>query len=551
MAQLTRLRSTPRKPLVLIALLAAAFAINLDSTIVNVALPSLVRQLQATDTQLQWVVDAYNLVFAALVLTSGNLSDRWGRKGMLLSGLAMFGGGSFAGALAGTPGELISARAVMGLGAAMIFPSTLSLLTNVFTGRAERAKAIGAWGATAGAAIALGPVVGGWLLERYSWSAIFWAMVPVAGLAAGLVAFFVPTSRDHSAGAIDLAGLGGSILGMGLLVYTIIQAPDAGWGTARSLAGFVGAALVLVGFVAWERRRQSPMLDVRLFSNARFSAASGSVTVSAFTLFGFIFLITQYFQFVRTFSPLETGVRLLPVAVCVGAASVLGARLAVRFGTKQVVALGLALVTGFYAWVALSIDLRTSYAVIAAQMVVYGVGLGFTMSPATESIMGAVAKDKAGAGSAVNDATRLLGGTLGVAVIGSVYASLYSTRLGSRLPVALPAALRHVAGQSVGAAYAVAQRLEGAGHGQLGQLVHATASSSFIHAIAVACAIAGSVAAVGALAAAVALPAQPPATAATETRGEALNVGEPSIAEPIVVGQLAQPAPTWAEVTVV
>ncbi len=529
------LAAPPRKPLVLVALVAAAFAINLDTTIVNVALPALVRQLHATDTQLQWVVDAYNLVFAALVLTSGSLSDRWGRKGTLLAGLAMFGLAGAAGAVSASAGQLIAARAVMGLGAAMIFPATLSLITNVFTGRAERAQAIGAWGASAGAAIALGPVVGGWLLERSTWPAIFWAMLPVAALAAGLVALFVPTSRSASTGGLDWAGFGLSTLAMGLLVYTIIEAPDAGWGSVRSVGGLIVAAAVLAGFVFWERRTPSPMLDIALFTNPRFSAASSSVTVSAFTLFGFIFLITQYFQFVRSYSPLATGVRLLPVALCVGAASVIGTKLAVRFGTKQVVTAGLVFVTGFYTWVALTITTSTSYGVIATQMVLYGVGLGLTMAPATESIMGAVAKDKAGVGSAVNDATRLLGGTLGVAVIGSVYASLYTGRLGTHLPAALPASLRDLAGQSVGAAYAVAQRLATVGQGQLGQVVHAAAASSFIHAIAVACAIAGAVAALGAIGAAAALPAQPPASSPSDVPAEVLARPE----EMVMVGEVA------------
>jgi EmrB/QacA subfamily drug resistance transporter len=506
-----------KKPLVLVALVAAAFAISLDTTIVNVALPALVRQLHATDTELQWVVDAYNLVFAALVLVSGNLSDRWGRKGVLLAGLGVFGAAAFLGAVAASADELIAARAVMGVGAAMIFPSTLSLVTNVFTGRAERAQAIGAWGASAGAAIALGPVVGGWLLAHSDWSAVFWAMVPVALGAAALVGLFVPTSRDPRKGALDGTGFLASVLAMGLLVYSVIEAPSAGWASARTLAGFAGAALVLVAFVAWERRATSPMLDVRLFLNRRFSAASGSVTLSEFTLFGFIFLITQYFQFVRSYSPLATGIRLLPVAMSVGASSVVGTKLAVRFGTKEVVTAGLALVTAFYAWVALSIATGTSYGVIAGQMVVYGVGLGLTQAPATESIMGAVAKDKAGAGSAVNDATRLLGGTLGVAVIGSVFASLYTSRLGTLVPRALPGTLRHVAAQSVGAAYTVASRLGSAGDGRLGLALHRAASSSFVHAVAVACVLAGGVAAAGALAAALALPAQPPSGGAGAT----------------------------------
>src|SRR5216683_5058023 len=266
------------KPMILVALLLAAFVINLDTTLVNVALPSLVRELHATTTQLQWVVDAYNLVFAALLLTFGSLSDRLGRKGMLLAGLAVFGAASIAGGFTSTPEQLIAARAVMGLGAAMTFPATLSLISNVFTERAERARAIGLWGASAGVAIALGPIVGGWLLEHFSWASIFIAMGPVAAA------------------------------GVALVVFTIIEAPTYGWGSARSVAGFALSAVLLAAFIAWEQRAAHPMLDVRLFRNMRFTAASGAVTVSFFTLFGFIFLMTQYFQFIRGYGPLSTGV---------------------------------------------------------------------------------------------------------------------------------------------------------------------------------------------------------------------------------------------------
>src|SRR5207248_10177597 len=211
------------KPLILASLLLAAFAINLDTTIVNVALPTLVRELHASNSQLQWIVDAYNLVFAALLLASGSLSDRVGRKGMLLAGLGVFGGASLLGGLMSTPGQLIVARCVMGLGAAMIFPATLSLISNVFTERAERAKAIGFWGATAGAAIALGPIVGGWLLELSDWRSIFFAMAPIAAIAAALTARYVPTSRDLHAPPTDRAGFALSTATIGLFVFTIIE----------------------------------------------------------------------------------------------------------------------------------------------------------------------------------------------------------------------------------------------------------------------------------------------------------------------------------------
>src|SRR5436305_762935 len=293
------------KPMILVALLLAAFAINLDTTMVNVALPSLVRELQATTTELQWVVDAFNLAFAALLLTFGSLSDRFGRKGMLLAGLTVFGAASLAGAFTTSPAQLIAARAVMGLGAAMTFPATLSLISNVFTERRERARAIGLWGAIAGVAIALGPIVGGWLLEHFSWASIFIAMAPVAALAILLVLASVPGSKNPDAAAADIPGLVLSAAAMGLLVFTIIEAPDYGWASVRSLLGFAVSAVLLAAFIWWEQRTSHPMLDVRLFRNMRFSAASGAVTVAFFTLFGFIFLITLYFQFVRGYAPLS------------------------------------------------------------------------------------------------------------------------------------------------------------------------------------------------------------------------------------------------------
>ncbi len=500
------------KPLILASLLLAAFAINLDTTIVNVALPTLVRELDASNSQLQWVVDAYNLVFAALLLASGSLSDRVGRKGVLLGGLGVFGLASIAGGLTTTPGALIAARCAMGLGAALVFPATLSLISNVFTERGERARAIGLWGATAGIAIALGPIVGGWLLERFDWTSIFFAMAPVAAVAAMLVALSVPTSRDPSAPRLDPAGLLLSSAAMALLIFTIIEAPEHGWGSSRTLAGFAAGLLLLVAFVVAESRRDEPMLDVGLFRNLRFSAASGAVTVAFFSLFGFIFLITQYFQFIKGYSPLSAGVHLLPVATFVGISSVLGTKLALRFGTKLVVSTGLVLVTGFYVWVSTS-TVSTSYSTIALQMVIYGTGMGLTSAPATEAIMGVVPRDKAGVGSAVNDATRLLGGTLGVAVIGSVYASVYADRLTANLPARLPGALVATAHESVGASLGVATALAAHGRGGLASAVQGAASSAFIDGLSVGCLVAAGVAAAGAVAAAIWLPAQPEAPA--------------------------------------
>src|SRR6476661_7478356 len=487
-----------RRPLILVSLLLAAFVINLDITIVNVALPTLVRELHASTSQLQWVVDAYSLVFAALLLASGSLSDRLGRKGFLLAGLGVFGVASFAAGLTTTSGQLIVARCFMGLGAAMIFPSTLSLISNVFTERGERARAIGLWGATVGAAVALGPIVGGWLLEQFSWTSIFFAMAPVALVGAALVAWSVPTSRDPSANKTDGPGLVLSGAAMALLTYTLIEAPNHGWSSGRSLAGFAVAAGLFAAFIVRERTTAAPMLDLSLFRNPRFTAASGSVTF--FALSGFSFLITQYFQFFKGYGPLSTGVHLLPVALSVGVMSVLGTKLAVRFGTKQVVTVGLFSFAVFFAWVS-TLTVGTSYLEIAGQMVLGGSGVGLVSAPATEAILGVVPKAKAGIGSAVNDATRLLGSTLGVAVLGSVYASLYSNRLTERLPADLAPGLARTAHDSAGGALELANRISISGHPALANTVHAAASSAFF----------AGFSAVGAIATLLLLPAHPTA----------------------------------------
>jgi EmrB/QacA subfamily drug resistance transporter len=510
------------KPLILVALLLAAFLINLDTTLVNVALPAMVRELHATTTQLQWVVDSYNLVFAALLLTFGSLSDRFGRKGMLLAGLAVVGTASLAGGFTTSPAQLIAARSVMGLGAAMTFPATLSLISNIFTERRERARAIGLWGASAGVAIAMGPIVGGWLLEHFSWESIFIAMAPVAAVAAVGVALIVPASKARAAAAPDIPGLALSAATMALLVFTIIEAPTYGWTAARSLAGFAASAVLLAAFIAAERRAAHPMLDVRLFRNRRFSAASGAVTVSFFTLFGFIFLITQYMQFVRGYGPLSTGVRLLPVALSVGAGSVAGTALAVRAGTKLIVTIGLVAMAGFYGWVAVTTSATLSYGIIAVQMVLYGIGMGLTSAPATESIMGAISRRQAGVGSAVNDSTRLIGGTLGVAVIGSVYASAYGSRLTATIPASVPGPVAAIAHQSVGAAYLAAGQLTARGHSVLGQSLQHASTNAFLHGLTIGCLVAGGIAAVGAVLAGLFLPAQPEtAQPADETETQA------------------------------
>ena len=498
-----------RRPLILASLLLAAFAINVDTTIVNVALPSLVRELHASTTELEWIVDAYNLLFAALVLATGNLSDRLGRKGVLLCGLGVFGAATTAGGLVDSPNALIAARGVMGIGAALIFPATLSLLTNVFTERRERARAIGLWGATAGVGIAVGPIVGGWLLENYSWPSVFFALAPIAAVAALLIAVSVPTSRDPQTPAPDRAGVVLSTTMMAALIYTIIEAPNQGWLAARTIGGLVLASALLVGFIAWERRAPAPMLDVGLFRNLRFSAASGAVTITFFALMGFIFLVTLYMQFLKGYGPLSTGVRILPVAVTVGITSIVGTGLAVRAGTKLVVAGGLVSLAVGLAWTS-SVSATTSYLTIAGQMVLLGAGIGLTSAPATESIMGAVSDAKAGIGSAINDATRILGATLGVAIIGSIYASLYASQLETALPAQVPDTAARAAHSSVGAAFAAAAQLDAAGPTGIAGTLRDAASTAFFDGFGAACLVGAGVAIAGAVMAAALLPAQPP-----------------------------------------
>jgi len=419
-----------RRAGILVAVYAAVLAINLDVTIVNVALPSIAGELGASTRGLQWVVDGYNLSFAALVLAAGSLSDRYGRRPALLVGLLGFAITSAAGALVDSTGALIAARFGMGVFAALIFPTTLSIISNSFPDRRQRAAALGGWGAVVGVGVASGPVTGGLLLEHFYWGSVFWALVPLALVAAALGFWLVPESRGESVPALDLRGLALSTALLGVLVYTVIEAPARGWAGSASLTGFAVAVGLAVAFVAAERSAAHPMLDVRLFADRRFSAASGAVTVTFFALAGFIFLITQYFQVVRGFGPLSTGARILPVALSIAVASIVGGLLAPRLGTRSVVVTGLISFGTAMAWIAGSVDVATPYwSTIVPQMVLMGLGMGLISTPATESIMLVLPPSRAGIGSAVNDATRELGSTLGVAVVGSTFSSIFGSRL--------------------------------------------------------------------------------------------------------------------------
>ena len=440
---------------ILVTVCAAVLAINIDTTIVNVALPSISDQLDAGTRQLQWVVDGYNLAFAALVLAAGSLSDRFGRRPALIAGLVGFAAASAAGALVTSAAGLVAARVVMGMCAALIFPTTLSIISNTFRERRERAAALGVWGAVVGIGVAAGPVTGGVLLEHFYWGSVFWALVPLALLAAGAAYVLVPESRDPSVPRLDLTGLGLSVAMLTTLTYTIIEAPEAGWHSQRTLGGFLLSAALLAAFVASERRAVHPMLDLTLFRDRRFSAASGAVTVTFFALFGFIFLITQYFQLVRDYGTLSTGARILPVALSIAVASVAGAALAPRIGTRVVVTTGLLLFSSSFLWIS-TVGVDTSYAhVIVPQMVLMGLGMGLITTPATESILLVLPPARAGVGSAVNDATRELGGTLGVAVVGSIFSSVYAAHLADGAFGRLPSGALASAQDSVGAARAI------------------------------------------------------------------------------------------------
>ncbi len=466
--------------LILAVLCTSVFIIVVDGTIVNVALPTFVRELGATTSQLQWIVDSYVLVFAGLLMAAGSIGDRYGRKGVLLIGLTLFGLTSVMAAISDSAGSLIAWRAAMGVGGALIFPATLAILVNVFTVPKQRAAAIAVWAATSGLAVALGPVSGGLLLRHFWWGSVFLVNVPVIVVAMLLVAVMVPTSRDTTVHRFDPVGIVLSIAGITVLVWAVIEGPKHGWLSTESGVAFLLAAVLLVGFVAWERRSDHPMLDVRIFTNLRFTAGSLSVSFAFFALFGFIFMVTQYFQFVRGYDTLEAGVRTVPFALFTGIAAPLSATLAHRFGTKSIVAAGLLSMAVGFAWTTFD-QVDSSYWLIVGQMMFMGGGLGLVNAPATESIMGSLPPEKAGVGSAVNDTARELGGTLGVAIVGSLFASVYASKLGELLAGSpVPPDALATAKESVGAGAAVAKVAAEQFGPQAGDLVQGAVNTSFI-----------------------------------------------------------------------
>jgi EmrB/QacA subfamily drug resistance transporter len=447
----------------LLVLCLSLVIVVMDNTILNVALPSLARDLKATGSELQWIVDAYVLVFAGLVLTMGALGDRFGRKLALNTGLVVFVAASLASAFAGSPAVLIASRAGMGIGGALIMPSTLSIITNVFPPK-ERGRAIGVWAGMAGLGIVLGPVLGGWLLERFWWGSVFLVNVPVVTVAILAGRRLVPESRDPRATPLDLLGAGLSIAGLVALLYGIIEAPERGWTDPLILGSFGIAAVVGVGFIWWERRVGHPMLRMEYFRNPRFSVASLAISLTFFALFGSVFLLTQHLQLVLGYTPLEAGLRILPVAVLIVVAP-LSARLVEAVGTKLVVFAGLAALAGGL-FLLSTIELTSGYEVVAWSLFLFGTGMGLVMPPATDSIMGSLPLAKAGVGSAMNDTTRMVGGALGVAVLGSVLASTFRSAIEPALRE-FPSQIAQAGGDSLGGASAIAAQLGSRGQGLL------------------------------------------------------------------------------------
>ena len=502
----------PRRWVVLSVLCLALLIVGIDGTIVNVALPSIVRELGASSTQLQWIVDAYTIVFAGFLLIAGNTGDRLGRKGCFVVGLVIFGAGSFACSEVDSPSGLILFRAVQGLGAAFIMPATLSILTNVFTEAGERARAIALWAGVSGLGVAIGPLAGGYLLEHFWWGSIFLVNVPIVIVTIVAALAIVPTSRDHAAPRLDLVGTVMSTVGLISLLFGIIEGPNRGWTDAAVVGSFVLAIVLLTSFVFWERASDHPLLDVGFFRDPRFTAASVAITLVFFAMFGSVFFVSQYLQFVLGYSALKSGAALLPVAATLMVTAPLSARLVVRFGTKVIVTIGLVLVAA--ALFLFSFATATSgYGLVAAVLVVIGLGMGLAMAPATDSIMGSLPPDKAGVGSAMNDTTREIGGALGVAILGSIATGVYASQITGEpefatLQSASPEAAAAVQ-DSVGSAALVAEQLPA----DLASQLVSVANDAFVHALDRAVIVGAVVALAGALVALRFLPARPRAEA--------------------------------------
>ena len=485
----------------LLVLSVSLVLVAIDTTILNVALPSIQADLGASASALQWIVASYILVFAGLLLTMGSLGDRFGRKWLLQTGLVVFGFASLAATFSQSSGQLIATRALMGVGGAMIMPATLSIIVDVFP-RGERARAIAIWSAAAGIGVPLGMVVGGWLLEHFWWGAIFLINIPLGIAIMGAGAVLVPNSKDPAPRKIDLVGALLSTAALSILVYTIIEAPERGWLDTIVVTGFIGALALGIAFVLYELRTDPPMLDVRFFKNLRLSSGAVAVSFSFLALLGTIFLFTQYLQFVQGYGPLGTGIRMVPLALGFMVGSGASDRLVVKLGSKRVVAGGLLLIGLTMASFTL-LDTETAYWIIGTGLFALGAAMGATMAPATDAVMGSVPEANAGVGSALNEVTRMVGGALGVGILGSILNSGYSSNIASA-STGLPAGAAAAAKNSIGAAGQIATELGG----PAGEALQTSANSAFVDGFAVAMAVAAGIAFVGALLVAKFMPAR-------------------------------------------
>jgi len=492
---------------VLLVLCVSLLIVSLDTTILNVALPTIVRALSASSSQLQWIVDAYAVAFAGLLLVLGSLADRFGRKWMFMAALAAFAAGSAGAAFSGTPDRLMAARAFMGVGAAGIMPASLSLLTNVFPEPKERARAIGIWSGTTGLGVALGPMAGGWLLSHFWWGSVFLVNVPIALVGALATGLLVPNSRDPEAKSADPGGTTLSMAGMGLLLWGIIEAPNGGWTSPRVLVALGAAVAGLGAFVVWERRSSHPMLEMSFFRARRFSVAIGATAVVIFALMGGLFLLTQYLQFCLGYSALQTGLRIAPIAAVLLVVAPASTWLSRLGGTKPVVFTGMGLVA-----CGLLLLSRTSvhgtYTDALPPFICLGIGIGLTLAPCTDSVMGTLPRARSGVGSATNGAALQTGGALGVAVLGSLLNGRYQSHLApavGQYPV--PAPVVHLINGSLGGALAVADRVGG----PLGAALADAARHAFVAGMDVAMLAGGLIVGLAALVVLALLPNRPPA----------------------------------------
>jgi EmrB/QacA subfamily drug resistance transporter len=480
--------------------------VNLDNTILNVALPTLVRRLGATTGQLQWIVDAYAIVFGGTLLVAGSVADRLGRKRLFLTGLVVFGGGSLAAAFSGSVDSLILWRAVMGAGAAMTIPAGLSIVNDLFRDPVERAKAVGTWAGTVGLGIAVGPVAGGLLLSRFWWGSVFLVNVPV--VAAGFVGTLtlVPESRSLNTRAPDPLGALLSMGGLGLVLWSIIEGPDRGWGSAEVLGTALAGLAVVAAFLAWEYRTDHPMLPLGYFRSRRFSVAAASLGFGVFALLGGLFIMTQFLQFSLGYSPLAAGVRVLPVSAVLAAGALASHRLVKWTGTKLTAAGALLLIVGGLAQVAAAGSVDATYLQELPGMLLMGLGAGLLLPACTDSVLGALSRDDAGVGSATNSTSMQVGGAVGVAVIGSVLSTRYQDHMHTVLAGRqIPAVAAHAILGSIGGALAVAK----VAGGFLGAELTAAARDGFMAGNRTAMVVGACVTGAGALLVLAALPSRP------------------------------------------